>query len=191
MEPIKTLTTKTKTLNIYPDDNAESPREWDNLSKMVCSHRRYNLGDKHDYDTNDYSGWEEVKQAIIRKENPAVILPLYMYDHSGITIRTTPFGDRWDSGQIGFVFVTKEAVRKEYGIKRVGKKHIEQAKQTLLNEVETYDQYITGDVYRFAVEDELGRVLDSCGGFYGSNYATNGMSEHIDDNELVELLKNS
>ncbi len=191
MEPIKTLTTKTKTLNIYLDDNSESPREWDTLSKMVCSHGRYNLGDKHDYDTKDYSGWEEVKQAIIRKENPAVILPLYMYDHSGITIKTTPFGDRWDSGQIGFVFATKEAVRKEYGIKRVGKKHIEQATATLLNEVEVYDQYIRGDVYRFEILDEKDEQLDSCGGFYGDDYKTNGMIDHLEDNELIELLKNS
>lgn len=33
------------TIKIYHDEDAESPRDWDNLGEMVCFHRRYNLGD--------------------------------------------------------------------------------------------------------------------------------------------------
>ncbi len=36
-------------LKIYQDDNTDSPRSWDNLGTMICFHRRYNLGDKHNY----------------------------------------------------------------------------------------------------------------------------------------------
>lgn len=34
-------------INVFQDDNPESPREWDNLGAMYCFHRHYNLGDKH------------------------------------------------------------------------------------------------------------------------------------------------
>jgi len=40
---------KNYTLKIVHDDDAQSPREWDNLGKMMCWHRRYNFGDKNDF----------------------------------------------------------------------------------------------------------------------------------------------
>lgn len=168
-----------KTLQVIQDESPESPRSWDNLGTMICFHGRYSLGDKHDYNHNDYSGWEEMEKAIIKNESPAVILPLYLYDHSGITISTSPFSCRWDSGQIGFIFVSKETLRKEYGVKRITKKEIEKATKVLLGEVETYDQYITGDVYGFKVVDEEGNEEDSSWGFFGSDIKTNGILDHI------------
>ena len=33
-------------IRIMPDYDPSSPREWDNLGIMICSHRRYNLGDE-------------------------------------------------------------------------------------------------------------------------------------------------
>lgn len=39
------------TLLVLPDDDAPNPREdCDCFGKMVCWHRRYNLGDDHDYE---------------------------------------------------------------------------------------------------------------------------------------------
>lgn len=158
-----------KTLEIVQDNNPDSPREWDNMGTMICFHGRYNLGDKHNYDHKDYSGWEEMETAIIKNESPAVILPLYLYDHSGITISTSPFSCPWDSGQIGFIFVSKEKLRKEYGVKRITKEVIERAEKCLLAEVNTYDQYLTGDVYGYKVIDEEGNEEDSCWGYYGED----------------------
>jgi len=37
------------TLKIVHDEDAQSPREWDNLGKMVCWHRNYNFGDNHNF----------------------------------------------------------------------------------------------------------------------------------------------
>lgn len=138
-------------IEIFPDESPESPRDWDNLGTMVCFHRRYKLGDKHDYDHNDYNGWDEMEKAIVKNENVAVILPLYLYDHSGITISTTSFSCRWDSGQIGFIYVTKEKALEEYGGKIVTKKIKEKIEGVLKGEVETYDQYLRGDVYGFKI----------------------------------------
>lgn len=162
-------------LQVVPDEIPESPREWDNLSTMVCFHGRYDLGDKHNYDHRDYSGWEEMKSAIIKNEKPVVILPLYLYDHSGITISTSPFSCPWDSGQIGFVFVTREKAKKEFRQKRITKKIIEESLRIMQAEVETYDQYLTGDVYGYKVYEistcdqghEHKEMVDSCYGYYG------------------------
>lgn len=91
MEDSMSVSDNGYTLQIYRDEYAENPREWENLGKMVCWHRRYNLGDKHDYDSpQDFCESEEYKSAL-------VILPVYLYDHSGITISNSDFGDRWDS----------------------------------------------------------------------------------------------
>ena len=42
-------------LVIQPDDDPLNPREDDNFGKMVCFHRRYHLGDHHNYiDKDDF-----------------------------------------------------------------------------------------------------------------------------------------
>lgn len=37
------------TITLPADPCPTDPREWDNLSRMVCWHNRYNLGDSHDF----------------------------------------------------------------------------------------------------------------------------------------------
>lgn len=170
---------------IMIQDDDRNPRDDDNLTKMVCFHKRYNLGDKHDYDTNDYNSWEELKEAIMKKEDVAIIEPLYLYDHSGITISTTPFSCRWDSGQVGFVFVTKENARKNFLVKKVTKKIIQQCETVLKGEVEEYDICLRGECYGYILQDEDGEEIDSCWGFLGSDYKTNGMADNI-SRELLE-----
>ena len=156
------------TIEIEQDTMAESPREWDNLGTMVCFHGGYDLGDKHNYDHQDYLGWDEMEADIVRRENVGVILPLYLYDHSGITIATTPFSCPWDSGQIGFIFVSKEKMREEYGYKRVSQDLKKRVAEFLRLEVETYDKYLTGDVYFYRITNtKTDEQIDSCGGYFG------------------------
>lgn len=171
--------TNGKTLEVTQDDYPYNPRHDENLSKMICFHNRYSLGDNHNYKHQDYSGWAEMETAIIKNEKPAVILPLYLYDHSGITISTSPFSCRWDSGQVGFIFVSKEKLRNEFNIKNVTKKYIDKATKILLSELDTYDNYIRGEVYGYILLDENGEVEDSCGGFIGSDIKTNGILDSV------------
>jgi hypothetical protein len=168
MEAIETKQIGEYNIEIIPEEHPENPREWDNLGTMVCFHGSYNLGDEHEYRHQDYSGWEEMKNAIIKNEDVAVILPLYLYDHSGITMNTTGFHCPWDSGQVGFIFISKEKARKEYGYKRVSNKLKERLAEYLKAEVGTYDQYLIGDVYGYRItkgEEEL----DSCWGYFGTD----------------------
>lgn len=174
-------------LKIVYDDSPESPREWDNLSRMVCFHGRYSLGDSHNYKSGDYNGWDGLSMAIKKDYDVAVILPLYLYDHSGITISTSAFSCPWDSGQVGFVFVTKEDIRNNYGIKRVTKKLIEEVEKIIISEIETYDDYLRGNVYGFILEDNEGNQIDSCFGFYGDD-SIKDLGEHIEE-EYISLFE--
>lgn len=49
-------------------------------------------------------------------EDKVAILPLYLYDHSGLTMSTSDFGDRWDSGCVGFIYMDKATAMKEIGM---------------------------------------------------------------------------
>ena len=106
-------------LEVIIDTYPESPRAWDNLTTMVCSHRRYDLGDEQAKNIDEYSSWDEWLQGEVYDlyggEDNVVCLPLYLYDHSGITMNTTGFACSWDSGQVGWIYATKEKLRKETG----------------------------------------------------------------------------
>ena len=167
------------TVLIKCDESPESPRTWDNLAKIICFHSRYNIGDKHDYKHGDYSSYDEMAKDIIRKEDAAVIMPVYMFDHGNIQIATTPFSCPWDSGQIGWAVVSKEMARKEYSCKRVTKAIIAKITSVVEGEIETYSQYLEGDVYGYEETDSEGKDVGSCYGFFGSDPLKNGMQEHF------------
>ena len=153
-------------LTIDHENYPENPREWDNFSTMVCFHRRYNLGDKHTYNHHDYNGWDEMEKDIIKNENVGVILPLYLYDHGGITISTTPFHCNFDSGQIGFIYVSRKTIFENIrGYKILTKKLKEIVTERLLNELKCYDQYLQNEVYSFEIVKDDERV-EYCGGYY-------------------------
>lgn len=114
-------------------------------------------------------------------ENEVAILPLYLYDHSGITMNTTGFCCPWDSGQVGHIYMTKKQYREnQYEEPEWPAK----AYEVMKVDVEVYDQFLTGEVYgyqTFEKDDEFGWVKtdDSCWGFFGSDILTNGIAEDI------------
>ena len=164
-------------IEVEQDNDPSNPREDDNLGTMVCFHKGYNLGDKHNYKSSDYDSFGELEKDIIKNENVGVILPLYLYDHSGITMNTTGFSCRWDSGQVGFIFISKEKMLKEYGGKIVTKKLKERVEKYLVDEVKTFDDYLRGDVYGYKIFEvslcdkgcEHNDEIDSCWGYYGED----------------------
>jgi hypothetical protein len=159
-----------RVVRICIDENPESPREWSNLGTMICWHRRYKLGDRHSFaDPESFQDW--------LGNNPAVVLPLYLYDHSGITMNTTGFHCPWDSGQVGYIYVTLADVRKEYAKRRISGRTRTRAEECLRQEVSTYDDYLTGSVYGFIVEDKDGETVDSCWGFFGLDYCIEQATE--------------
>jgi len=157
---------------IHHDDDPMNPRnDWDNLGTMMCWHRRYTLGDVQL--PRDWTPDEWLKE---NAPKGSIILELYLYDHSGITMSTGAFSCGWDSGQVGVIVATPEKIREWFMVKRITKKVREQAEACLVSEVEVYDHMLTGAVYGYTIEKsddcetchkpEL-EELDSCWGFFG------------------------
>jgi hypothetical protein len=145
------------TIKIEQDTDAGDPRkEWDKLGTMVCFHSRYNLGDDHSFDSPD-----DLKEFL--KEEKAIYLPLFLYDHSGITMSTGTFSCPWDSGQVGIIYLTEKEAIAEYGKDF----DAEKIREYLKNGVKTYDHFLTGAVFGWIVEDENDEQLDSCWSYYG------------------------
>jgi hypothetical protein len=129
-------------------------------------------------------------------EENTVSCKLYLYDHSGISIACEPFSCMWDSMQVGIAYVTKERVIKEYceWTEETRKKAMECIKA----EVKIYDLYLGGEVYSFIVEEWQGcatcghgewEVVDSCGGFYGSDPEMNDMKDHLSEEDFALIGK--
>jgi hypothetical protein len=175
----------------YPENPRTS---FDPFGKLVICHSRYNFGDENVNDLNEHlleladynSDWLEQSSGKIFNGNPElfymneeilnterilnrieksyIILPVYMYDHSGITIKTSPFGCRFDSGLVGYIYISKtEAKRLAEGWFKYSPK---QVKTMLEGQIETLDTYLRGDVLYYKITDSEGNEIDSCYGFY-------------------------
>lgn len=111
-------------LVIEQDEFPEDPRSWDNIGTMLCCHREYQLGDcnsnreteeqlaeicreygKSDEEIDEMTFAEEV-QFILDQDNVCG-LPLWLYDHSGISM-STERQCSWDSSFVGLIFVEKD-----------------------------------------------------------------------------------
>lgn len=205
-ETIKTAENEKMTLKIVQDEDVESPREGENLGVMICWHRRYNLGDKHNFsEPRDFMvslvekyADEEVEEIDELTDDELmniiadhiVILPLFLYDHSGITMKTSSFNDRWDSGQVGWIYASKKRFRDETGYTESELFNQGLAQEMLIGEVEDYDKFLTGDVYGFVLEDEFGDVKDSCWGFYGLEAIQEELKGYLgsEHHDLIEKL---
>lgn len=99
-----------------------------------------------------------------------VSLPLWLYDHSGITIscgdRTYPYNDRWDSGLVGWIVYARQ--------KDDGEDWRERAFDRMRAEVEEYDHYLTGEVYGFTLYKNR-EEIDTIWSYYGSDFTQNGI----------------
>ncbi len=178
-EAIRTEQYKGYKISFYQDEDSESPREWDNLGKMICFHRKYILGDKHNMRV------EELEAMMQRKD--IVSLPLYLIDHSGISINTVRFSDcdsqKWDWGQVGHIYVDLDTIRKEYNVKHVTKNKRDLVLKVLQGEVENYDKYLRREVYGYIITDSKGEQTDSCWGFYDEFENTLKECQQIIDKE--------
>ena len=138
-------------------------------------------------DIKDFENPEDFME-YVEREN-IVFLPVFMYEHTGICLSTSdakyPFSDRFDAGQLGYIYMSNEVLIKEFDGDR------EKAVECLKAEVVVYSAYLSGEVFSYvlskAVYDENGEIDDdpdaegdfisSCGGFYGDDYKASGLFE--------------
>lgn len=180
---------------LFPDTDARNPRpDYDHLGTMVCWHPDYTLGDfqitapngrgavDEPFERDDFQSLEAFVRWLKLAKQATVVLPLYLYDHSGITMRVGHAGDNpfdsagWDSSDVGAIFTTPARIAELCGDERYVPRdfdgtHEEWITEQLENEVKEYDSYLTGDVYGYIITDDTGAERDSCWGFTGYKYA--------------------
>jgi hypothetical protein len=177
---------KNQEIIVYQDSDIGSPREWDNVTIMSCFHNNYNLPNETEIETSDFNNWDEMERYILETYDIECILPVSMTDHSGLSFYTGVLNG-WDSGQVGFIFMTKEQ-RKERG-------SFVDPKEILEGQIKQYDQWSNGDIYAFKLiqfktcgccnhtsED----LIDSCCGYYGYNEIENNLKDFTDMTGFVE-----
>jgi hypothetical protein len=148
---------------IYYDTDCNNPRNDENLFNMVFFHKNKSIGDNHDFDCpEDYETFE--------KENKDIVsLPVYAYQHGGISLSLSPFSCPWDSGKIGYIYITKD---------KISENNIDLANllKYASSELEVYSQWLNGEVYGYKIFSGSGEELDSCWGFIG-DWETSGLME--------------
>jgi len=158
-------------IKIEQDPDPESPRTWDNLGYIMESNTKYDLGDVKETP-------EIIKKTMKRKD--IIWLPYYLMDHGSISVSTVDFGCQGDSAQIGIICVTREKVKKDFGIKRITQEWVDKIKDQLKSEVETMNQHLQGDVHGYSIEDTQGNDIDSCWGFYCEDYCKMEAEDVVD-----------
>ncbi|MBO3462861.1 hypothetical protein G7B40_031530 [Aetokthonos hydrillicola Thurmond2011] len=164
-------------IEIVQDDDPLCSRDWDNLGTMVCWHKNFDLGDglpekmkkrfkllesrDGSSDLDLFRKWKALHK------NSLVVMPVYLYNHSGLTISTKPFHCPWDSGQVGWIYASHDRIKQELNVETITNEILDSTKEILLKEVETYDQYLRGEVYGYVVKDHKQKLIDSCMNFYG------------------------
>ncbi len=145
-------------IQICQDDEARAnPIEDDEAIEIVAWHPSYDLGTCKDFaDAQDFDEF--------CKDNEVVRVPIFLYDHGDITVSTGPFGCPWDSGQVGWAYLTAEAI-KEHGIPN--------PEDQLKSAVKHLNYWCTGNVWGFRILRKCGccgeatEEVDACWGFYG------------------------
>lgn len=172
-------------VKIYQDEAPEDPRKHaEPLGTLAVWHSGYRLGDlgdnpprpadylrglAHDATGEDYEDATAAELLAVVGDH-YIILPVALLDHSGLWMylgsgahTSDPGG--WDSGQAGWISVSLEDVRKEYGDD--GDEARARARACLEAEVEAYNWWLTSNVYGYVAETPDGGHVDSCSGYYG------------------------
>ena len=211
----------------YSRDNAPA-LSWESVRDMMEEHADDATLEALDMDTTDpgyvqacndagraHKGYDYVRDLTGETEHrqrPGIALcrPLYLYDHGGITISAGAFACQWDSGQVGWQYITEAAIAENWPKERPTDDMLRAYMDATL---ETYDDYLTGNVHGYIVErgeryvdtrafPHLGEDNtresqgieweheDSCWGFFGDWWKAGdptGMGDSF-DGELKELF---
>ena len=165
------------TINIHPDRDTESPDDWgDEGVFLVAFHDSFTVkrdGIASPEDVVWYWPKERIVQHLVEQEGyePAdaadeaesghipgyEVFPLQAYIHGGVALSLGSFSCPWDSGHVGWVLIKLSDVGD--GKARVCAEGL----------VETWNQYLSGDVWGFVITDSDGDEVGhgSCWGFYG------------------------
>ncbi len=173
-KPYDVITIKGYDVEIDYERNAENPREYFGFSStLATAHHKYSFGGKElRHNANNLAQaieWHLREQGLTLDD--IIYHAVYLYDHSGISLSTTPFSCAWDSGCIGIVYAKRSDIRDEFGVRRISSQLQQKILNRLESELELTNKWLQGDVFYCKVGYEY------AGPFYGSDYQKSGLIE--------------
>jgi len=112
---------------------------------------KFSHWNSYDIDIAGLYNKEELLNVLYKEYNWKVHLPIYIYDHSGITINSYGFHmidpHGWDWLQVGFIGITKENLDRYYNSDE------NYARESLEKAIEYIDSILTGDVWRCTLSE--------------------------------------
>ena len=167
-------------IRVSQDENPDGPDAWgDNNLFLVGYHRDFTVEGPKTKAGYHIINKREAADIITGKADPEDtgvqdilakyhVFALSAYIHSGVKlylgdIVCAPFdtpssqgGRGWDTSLLGAVLVAREEART-----------LKDAQNMAEGLVSTWNDYLSGNVYGFTIEDAQGQHIDSCWGFYG------------------------
>ena len=190
-----TLVAEKNKFSLYTvlSDNPEDPTEYEEipvseedenlpmLMFLFFDHGRPSHASKWaDHPKFTYGYEDFLNEEYRNKESHWIIIPVYVYKHSGIVFSFAPFNDRFDSGTFGYVVVHKQLCQK-MGIEKTTPEEL--AKSI----AKPYLSYLAGDVYDYKIVDTItGEDVSYLGTYYSEKEA-----EEAGREELEIVIKNA
>lgn len=176
----QTITKVIPKLQIWQDEDAESPREWnDNTKLCIRKHHQYNFPNELAYDF-DYEGEEGEEDTRLKDY---FVFPLDCYIHGWLSFSLAWQGTqcRFDTyNNVGFIVyprIATESITEE------------QAREVCMQEIEEYNKYMNWEVYWFTLYWEDWEVEDSCGWFYDIEDIKENLPDEWKDEKLYDYYK--
>ncbi len=148
------------TVRIEQEENVQSPREnGDTDLFLVAKHRGFYVPSPRETRVP-----ENVREVVDKYKKTHWIFPLEAYIHGGVCLALDGEGNfpdrQWDVSRVGFVFAAKNKWRLQ-----------KSAHKAALALIETWNQYLSNDVWYWTLTDSEGGIVDSCGDVYGFEVA--------------------
>jgi hypothetical protein len=198
VEIIKSFQFEDKVVEIVIDPDPDNPRDWCNEGVLWAWSGRYRIGDgdverqgityyKDDFARHKFKNYNAVATEIYKQTKAIIVLPVYLYVHSGMCLSTSPFSCPFDSGQVGVIWMPRGWLE-QVGYKRLTKRVIKQAEDILDSEIKALDAYLQGAVYGWRVYTN-GELVDYCSGYYGGPDIPNMLKDALGDKAALEAVE--
>lgn len=153
----------TFTIDFIQDDYPVDPRE--NADTVICSANRKEFGDINlGICPKRSTPHLEVFKRHLKQSNlciqDVVYSLVFLNEYNGYELSTKPFLNSWDSGQLGYIYITRQDARKRLNVSRLTKRNTFYIVDTYFRrELDVFTDYLNGEVYYWQC-----RELDCAGG---------------------------
>jgi len=163
---------KNCTIKIIPDSDNGGPDEWQDEGMFLVHYHTNFQVERNDIVTKEELGQlfhDEVKTIDVMKEYHIFFTKAYI--HSGVSLALIESGkvypdEQWDVSRCGAVLVSKKETRLR-----------KSAYKLASGLIETWNDYLSGNIYGYVTENKNGDIIESIWGFYGDYEKSDVLSE--------------